>query len=143
MTIFQAEEYDPRKARRRKFILSTAAIVIVVVGMFAWVYRNWPEERIVSKFFTAVENKDFETAYGLWINDKDWKQKPPLARYSFNSFYQDWGPGGEWGLVKSFHIDGSKATGTGVVVLVTVNERKEQARLWVEKDKHTMTFSPY
>ena len=33
--------------------------------------------------------------------------------------------------------------GSGVIVVVTINERKEPARLWVEKRDKSLTFSPY
>jgi hypothetical protein len=122
------------------------AVAAIVIGVFAYLYRNWPEERVVGHFFTALVNKDFETAYGIWEHDPTWKQHPQnYPNYSFREFYNDWGPGGEWGIIKSFHIDGSAnpKAGSGVVVVVTINERKEPARIWVEKKDKTLTFSPY
>ena len=68
----------------------------------------------------------------------------PVSRH--NEFYRDWGPGGEWGLVKSHEIYGSatpKGGGSGVIVEAVVNERAEHARLWVQKDDKSLTFSPY
>ena len=90
-------------------------------------------------------NKDFETAYGIWLHDPNWKQHPQnYPNYSFREFYNDWGPGGEWGLINTYSIVGSDHPrgGSGVVVLVEVNGRAEKARLWVETKDRTMTFSP-
>jgi hypothetical protein len=149
MTIFEAPAYDPRKARRRKIIISVVVVVVLVLGTIAWIYRNWPEEHRVSKFFTALVNKDFETAYGIWIADPSWKNKPPLGRYPYADFYRDWGPSGEWGPIHSFKIDGSSrpsdknSSSNGVVVVVTVNERKEPATIFVDKSDHTLSFSPF
>ena len=68
---------------------------------------------------------------------------------------KDWGPGGEWGVIKSYHVDGSAVpkggNGTkfdvspsGIVVVVTVNERvADKAHIWVEKSDKTLGFSPY
>jgi hypothetical protein len=145
-TIFTAPEYDPRRGRRRRAIIATVVVVAVAIGILVYLYRNWPEERVVDHFFTALVNKDFETAYGIWLHDPNWKQHPQnYPNYSFREFYNDWGPGGEWGIIKSFHVDGSAnpKQGSGVVVVVTINERKEPARIWVEKKDKTLTFSPY
>jgi hypothetical protein len=146
MTIFQAPTYDPRRARRRNAIIAGVVILVLIIAALAWVYRNYPEERVVQKFFTALENKNYEKAYGIWQADPNWKQHPQnYPNYSFGDFYQDWGPGGEWGLIHSFRIDGSAnpKSGSGVVVVVTINDRKEQARIWVENKTKTLTFSPY
>jgi hypothetical protein len=145
-TIFTAPEYDPRREQRKRVILAAVVAAVIVVGVFAYLYRNWPEERVVDQFFTVLVNKDFETAYGIWLHDPTWKQHPQnYPNYSFREFYNDWGPGGEWGIIKNFHIDGSAnpKQGSGVVVVVTINERKEPARIWVEKKDKTLTFSPY
>ena len=150
MTIFQAEEYDFRKARRRKIIISVAVVVLLVLGTLALIYRNWPEERAVQHFMTALQNKDYKAAYGLWVADKDWQQHPKEhAQYPFDDFYRDWGPGGDWGVIHSFHVDGSTvpkdsySSSNGVVVAVTINERKEPASIWVTKKDHTLSFSPF
>ena len=145
-TIFTAPQYDPRRERRRRAIIAAVVVIIVVVGVLAYLYRNWPEERVVDHFFNALVNKDFENAYGIWVHDPNWKLHPQnYPNYPFREFYNDWGPGGEWGIIKSYRIDGSAnpKQGSGVVVVVTVNERKEPARMWVEKNDKTLTFSPY
>jgi hypothetical protein len=89
------------------------------------------------------------------MNDVDWKQHPDkYARYTFPDFYKDWGPGGEWGIIKSHSIDGTAVpkggnagafvSPSGVVVVVTVNERVgDKAHIWVEKSDKTLSFSPY
>jgi hypothetical protein len=145
-TIFTAPQYDPQRERRRRTILAAVIVAIIVVGVLAYLYRNWPEERVVDHFFSALVQKDFEKAYDIWVHDPSWKQHPQnYPNYSFREFYNDWGPGGEWGIIKSYRIEGSATPkqGSGVVVVVTVNERKEPARIWVEKKDKTLTFSPY
>ena len=144
-TIFTAPEYDPQRERRRRIKIAVVVAVVIVVGVFIYLFRNWPEERVVDHYFTALVNKDFEQAYGIWLHDPNWKQHTANPNYSFHDFYNDWGPGGEWGVIKSFHVDGSANPkgGSGVVVVVTVNDRKVQARIWVEKKDKTLTFSPY
>jgi len=112
-------------------------------------FRGRPafEEHVVEKFFSALQHQDYENAYGIWMHDPQWKQHPEkYSQYPFTEFYRDWGPGGEWGLVKSYKVYGSatpKGGGSGVIVEVIVNNRAEHARLWVQKSDKTLTFSPY
>ena len=145
-TIFTAPEFNPARDRRRRVVMVSVVAAVIVIAVLAYLYRNWPEERVVSHFFAALVNKDYERAYGIWLHDPGWKQHPQqYPNYPYNEFYRDWGPGGEWGLIRSFKIEGSANPkgGSGVVVVVTVNERKEKARIWVEKKDKTLTFSPY
>ena len=143
-TIFTAPEYDPRRERRKWIIVAVVISVVVLVGVCAYLYRNWPEEQVVNHFFQALQNKDYEKAYGIWLHDPNWKAHPQqYANYPYNDFYRDWGPGGDWGLIKTYHVDGSvtpRGGGTGVIVQVTVNGRAEKARVWVEKKNKTLTF---
>ncbi len=145
-TIFTAPQYDPRRERRKRIILVSILVAVAVIAALVYLYRNWPEEHVADQFFTALVNKDYERAYGIWMHDPDWKQHPQkYPNYPFGEFYNDWGPGGEWGIIRSFQIDGSASPkgGSGVVVVVTVNGRAEKARLWVERKDKTLTFSPY
>ena len=142
-----AKEYDPVRERRRKLRIWTAVSLVLVVAFLAWMFRFWPEERIVDHFFAALQQQQFEKAYGIWLHDPDWQQHPQqYAQYPYNEFYRDWGPGGEYGPIKSYRIYASgspKGGGSGVIVEVVVNERYEHARVWVEKKTKTLTFSPY
>jgi len=145
-TLFEAPPYDPKRERRRNSIIGLVVGAVIVIGVLGYLYRNLPYERVVDHFFAALENKDFEKAYGIWLNDPSWKQHPAAhANYSFHDFYVDWGPGGEWGIIREHHIVGSAApkAGSGVVVVVRVNNRAEEARIWVERKDRTLTFSPY
>ena len=146
MTLMDAPVYDPAPARRRRIKIGVGVFLLLLTSFLVWLYRYWPEEHAVDKFFTSVQNKDFETAYGLWMNDPTWKQHPQAhTKYPFNEFYTDWGPGGEWGLVKSHKIRASgecRGGGSGIVVEVIVNDRVTPARVWVEKSDKTLSYPP-
>jgi len=144
MTLLDAEQYDPRKIRRRRIQITVIVVSILVLAGLGWLYRNWPEEHIVDKFFDALQKQDYETAYGIYFHDRDFRQHlQKYAQYPYADFYRDWGPGGEWGLVKSHKIYGSAATDRGVIVEVIVNERAEHARMFVDKKDKTVTVYPY
>lgn len=145
-TLFEAPPYDPKRERRRNSIIGLIVGALLVIGVVGYLYRNLPYELVVDHFFSALEHKDFEKAYGIWLNDPNWKQNQARhTNYSFHDFYVDWGPGGEWGIIREHTIVGSAApkAGSGVVVVVRVNNRAEEARIWVERKDKTLTFSPY
>ena len=141
-----AKEFDEAGARRKKVRIATVVGVLLVLAFLAYQFRYWPEERLVDKFFAALERKDFETAYGLYMADPVWQQHPqqyPL--YPYNEFYRDWGPGGEWGLVKNYKIYATGECphgGSGVIVEVVVNQRAEHEQIYVQKKERTFSPSP-
>jgi hypothetical protein len=157
MTLFETKPYDPVAARKRRNRIIAIVAIVLVCAILAWNLRYYPEEHQVDKFFAALQQQQFEKAYGIWNNDADWKQHPDkyAKDYSFANFMQDWGPGGEWGIIKSYHIDGAvephggngtkfDVSSSGVVVAVTVNERvAKKASIWVEKADKTLSLSPY
>ena len=156
MTLFEAQPYDPAQARKRRIRIVSISAIVLLCLILAWNFRHYPQERIVDSFFAALQQQDYEKAYGIWNHDPDWKQHPEkYSQYGFQDFMKDWGPGGEWGLIKSYHVDGSAepkggngttfdVSSSGIVVVVTVNERVAQkAHVWVEKSDKTLGFSPY
>jgi hypothetical protein len=149
-TIFTARPYDPRKARRRWIAVLTGLGIILVFAVLFWIFRFWPEQRVVAGFFDALQQQNYEEAYGIWMADPDWKEHPEKhARYPFSEFHVDWGPGGEYGVIRSYRIEEARRPpggGSGVIVIVTVNERADpeaRARLWVEDHDRSLTYSPF
>ena len=141
-----APVYDPGPARRRRIKIGVGVFLLLLTTFLVWLYRYWPQEHLVDNFFTSIQNKDYDTAYGIWMNDPTWKQHPQQhPKYPFNEFYTDWGPGGEWGLVKTHRIRASgecRGGGSGIVVEVIVNDRVTPARVWVEKSDKTLSYPP-
>jgi hypothetical protein len=144
MTLLDAKQYDAGRDRRRRNVILFVVIVVLVLAWVGYHLRNHLERADVSHFFAALQRQDYETAYGIWFHDRNWRQHPQKYKYEFNEFYQDWGPGGEWGLIKSYHVDCSlsPSNGSGVIVQATVNGRAEHPYLWVQKSDKTLSFSP-
>ena len=143
MTLMDAQRFDEARARRRRALILSIFIAVILLGWLGFHLRNFPERHAVDKFFTALQNKDYETAYGIWWNDPQWRQHlPKYSNYPYNDFYRDWGPGGEWGLIKNHSVDCSIGTDSGVIVQTTVNQRAEHAYLYVTKADHALSFSP-
>lgn len=146
MTLLDAREYDAEKARKKRIRITSIIVVIVVVALLVWWFRFWPQQRLVNRFFESLQKQDFKAAYAIWMNDPNWAAHSDLhAKYPFGEFYRDWGPGGEWGLIKGYKVYGASTCpgpGTGVVVDVIVNDRTEHAQVWVEKSDNTLSFPP-
>ena len=146
MTLMDAKEYDEAGARRRKKLIIGMIGTLLVVGFLVYQLRYWPEQRLVEKFFSAVQKQEYESAYGLYMADPTWKQHPQQhSMYPYNEFYRDWGPGGEWGLVKSYKIYATGECpkgGSGVIVEVIVNNRAEHEQIYVQKKEKTFSPSP-
>ncbi len=145
-SLFDAKPYDFEKARRRRnLIITVISLAIIIGGLLFW-FRNWPYEHRVDRFFTALQEKNYEHAYAVWMNDDQWKQHPQqYARYGFNEFMTDWGPSGDWGVITSHHVDDAivpKGSTRGVIVVTTVNERKERSCVYVDKQDKTISFPP-
>ena len=138
MTLMDAPQPDLARERRRKIMVAALVVLVLLLASLAWMYRYWPEERVADKFFEALQKQDYPTAYGIY--------HPDPAKYPYNEFYRDWGPGGEWGLIKTYKIEASGtcpgSSGGGVVVQVIVNDRAKRARVWVQKSDKTLTDPP-
>ena len=161
MTLLDAKEPDQEQERRRRGRLT---IMLVVLGVLltlgplgfvlghGWWFWYWPDERIVSHFFDALQKQDYKTAYAIWQHDPEWQRHPDhkaIHDYPFNEFYQDWGPGGQWGVIKTAKIYGASKcppmgadTSSGIVVDVLVNDRVEHAQVWVQRSDRTLSYPP-
>jgi hypothetical protein len=160
MTLLDAQEPDPVRDRRQRVRITAAValvITVLVIGLLGfllghgWWFVYLPKEHVVDTFFSALRKQDFNTAYAIWMHDPNWPQHPgEHATYPFNEFYKDWGPGGQWGVIKTAKVYGaarcpslgSGTSGSGIVVDVIVNQRAEHAQVWVENSNHTLSFPP-
>ncbi len=146
MTLLDAREYDPARDRKRKMRIITGIVVLVVVLAVGWWFRYWPEERVVGHFFDALAEAGLQDGLRHMDAGSGWQKHPEQhAKYPFGDFYRDWGPGGEWGLIKTqkvFGASGCPGGGSGVVVDVVVNDRAQHAQVWVEKSDKTLSYPP-
>lgn len=150
MALMDAKEYDPRPAQRRNRIIATAVVVVLAVSVYLYLTRYDSEKKVINKFFQAIEQKDYEAAYGIYYADPDWKQHPEkYTSYTINQFKLDWGPQGEYGAITSHQVDCALeppkkdfVSPSGVIIVVTINNRAEPRSMWVEKKSRTITDSP-
>jgi hypothetical protein len=151
MGLMDAQEYDPRPAQRLWRAIGALVLLLLIAFVGWWFFRYWPEEHTVNKFFGALERQDFETAYGIYQGDPDWKQHPQkYTEYTLPQFKLDWGPSSDYGTITSHQIDCATEpkkqdfhASSGVIVVVIINKRSDPTSLWVEKKNKSITTSPW
>jgi hypothetical protein len=145
-----AKEYDPRPAQKRRKIIATVVVAVLAVAVYLYLTRYDSEKKVINKFFQAIEQKDYDAAYGIYYADPDWKQHPEkYTAYTINQFKLDWGPSGEYGTITSHKIDCALeppkkdfVSPSGVIIVVIINNLHDTRSMWVEKKSKTITDSP-
>jgi hypothetical protein len=133
MTLLDAKPSQPPRPIGRYILL---AAVILIVGAGAYIFfRNFPEERAISRFLTTLEQGKFQEAYNLW---------QPSKSYTYQDFLNNWGMQGDYGKVRSFKILGSRSKGPNtVIVTVTINGVQPPIDLLVDRETKGLAFSPF
>jgi hypothetical protein len=151
MTLMDAPQFNARRARLIRD-LSIAALVLVILGavggaLFAidypWQLWNWPADHRVNAFLDDVQSGNMQKAFADWNNDPDWQQHPQKYKlYDMNQFEKDWGPGSDYGVIKSHRIVVAKRVGNGTVMGVDINGGSTPIFLRVDNKSHEIGFSP-
>jgi hypothetical protein len=136
MTLLDSKPPTPPSGIR-KYIPLPLLVLIVAVIVVVVAYRLWdyPEERAVSHFLTAVEQGNYQEAYRLW---------QPSPSYSFDDFLRDWGERGDYGKIRSFDILNSKSKGSSTVIItVRINGVDPPLDLIVDRKRKGLAYSFY
>ena len=48
MTLFEAQPYDPARARKKRLVVLAIIGGVIAIGLLWWMFRFWPEERAVN-----------------------------------------------------------------------------------------------
>jgi hypothetical protein len=123
---------NPKVERWKKLLLIAVPLAAILGGYLYYEFKNYPEERAVSRFLQTLEQKNYEEAYRLW---------QPSQYYKMKDFLQDWGPDGVEGPINEFDVTASHAQGSGVIVDIRLNGQREIS-LWVERGDKSLSFPP-
>jgi hypothetical protein len=155
MSLMDAPAYDPK----RDLIIRNTAITVLATGFLlvvltlagyvaghGWLFTNLGYEHQANEFFTALEQHDYPKAFGIYNNDPAWQQHPQqYADYPLAKFTEDWttySPAHD--PIYAHHVDVSKSDGsgtfgTGIIVAVNVNHKKE-IFMYINRKDRTMTW---
>jgi hypothetical protein len=153
MTLLNAPEFDAKKEAARRNLLIGSAVVVLVLAIVAfagfalghgWFFLNLPAEHKVANLLSAVQDKDYARAYGIFYNDADWQQHPDKYKdYPLQRFTEDFTTESDWkGPINSYHVDFSKRDNTGVVVASTINGNTSLT-LKVQRSDGAISFFPF
>jgi hypothetical protein len=144
MTLLDAPVFNEARAKKRRNILIAVSVLVVILAGLTWWFWDLPQEHKVDQFFAAVEAQDFPKAFGIWNNDAKWQEHTDKYKvYPYGKFLVDWGPTGDYGVIKSHQIVMHLSRGSGVIIGVDVNGRKTPMFLWVERKAGTVGYSPF
>lgn len=124
---------DPSIEKVKRRLLIAIPVALALGGYGYWTFKNYAQEQHAERFFTALTQRKYEEAYQLW---------QPSRYYLMKDFLNDWGDKREGGPIRQYYIRRSRARGSGVILDVIVNNG-ETMRIWVEREKKNMSFSPY
>ena len=115
-----------------RYIVLGILILLVAEGLY-FSFRNYPEERAVTRFLTTLEQGKFQEAYRLW---------QPSPSYSFQDFLHDWGIQGDYGKIREFQILGTKSKGSSLVIVTTkVNNVDPPLDIVVDRKTKGLSYS--
>ncbi len=133
------DNYGAGEEQREKLIKRVALATLVVViaaGVLYFIFKNYRQERQVKNFIALLERGDYKAAYALWgCTDAN-----PCRDYPFNEFMKDWGPQSPHSDPKVLHITKSRSCGSGVII--TLDGKNQEDKLWVQRSDLTIGFSP-
>jgi hypothetical protein len=134
--IFDAKPPKPKKGILKYLPLPLLILIVVAVGLLLYLsFRNYPEEKVIEHFLTAVEQGNYRKAYDIW---------QPSPTYSYQNFLHDWGPQGDYGKVREFNIISAEAKGhQSVIVTVRINNESPALNLVVDRKSKGIAYSPF
>jgi hypothetical protein len=139
---------EPQSKVRRYVVTGLVFLILFALGLW-WIFRFYPEKKVVTEFLDAVVAGNLEKAYKIW---------QPSTSYTYQTFLEDWSPSGFYGPVKSYQIEAMQKPkdGSGVIIVVGVSpaekfpapvdaagqRRIKEVRLWVEFRDKSISFAP-
>jgi hypothetical protein len=124
---------QPPKPRKTWKYLGPALLILIAGVLLAILFRNYPEERAVSRFLTALQQGNYQEAYRLW---------QPAPSYSYQDFLRGWGAEGDYGKIREFKILQSRSKGSyTVIVTVKINNIDPPLELAVDRRTKGLAYS--
>lgn len=132
MTLMDAQ-LPKRHGVFRRFLFLWIALAVVFGSILYIRFRNYSEERAVSKFLTTLQQGKYREAYQLW---------QPSSSYTYEDFLRGWGEMGDYGKIREYAILGSRSKGSAtVIVAVRINNVDPPIELLVDRKTRGLAYS--
>ena len=134
------DAYGEGVERRHRIIkiLLLSLLGLLILGALAWWrFRNFREDQALDRFFQALRNRDYKTAYASW----GCTVEQPCRDYSYEKFLEDWGPKSPHADVAAMQITDTKSCSTGVIKFVKFPT--DEVELWVDRNTKNLGFAPW
>jgi hypothetical protein len=128
-----AGEQSARRGLMIKRTVVSVLIVVVVVTIGYYALRTRSQEHVVQEFLQDLQRKDYQTAYKLWGDNRD---------YPFNKFNEDWGPSSPYANSADLKVQHVDFCDTGVVFNVSY-PKQDELGLWVDRATNVIGFAPW
>lgn len=131
---------DAKRERIVKRIVACTAVA-AILGVAGWFFfRDFREQQQVRRFFTLLEEKDYDGAYRLWGCDP----ANPCRDYTKEKFLEDWGPKGVYTRKSGLRFEEKRSCETGIIQYVGYGESEDDiVHLYVQRSGLTMSFAPW
>jgi hypothetical protein len=131
-------EAQGRRAKTLKWLVLTAAVLLIASGFAYFQFRDYTEERKVRVFLQHLRDKDYKAAYALWgCTDAN-----PCSQYPYEEFMKDWGPASPYSAAERAHVSGMKSCDSGIIQWVRFPAQPD-VLLWVDRETETLSFAPW
>jgi len=131
MTLLDAK--PPGPPRKIGKVVGLCLAIALISGLLYLLFRNYPAERRVDHFLTALEQGKYQEAYRIW---------QPAPTYTYENFLHDWGDQGDYGKIREFNVLGSRSKGSDtVIVTVRINNVDPPLELLVDRKTKGLAFS--
>lgn len=131
MTLLDAKPPQPPTKVWKPVLL---VLGVVLIGVVVYLnFRDYPEERAVTRFLTTLQQGNYQEGYKLW---------QPSPSYSYSDFLHDWGEQGDYGKIREFEVLGSRSKGAEtVIVTVKINSVQPPLELAVDRQTKGLAYS--
>jgi len=134
MTMTLMDAQPPKRHGVLRRYLPLWIVLALALGSILFIrFRNYSEERAVSKFLTTLQEGKYREAYQLW---------QPSPSYTYEDFLRGWGEMGDYGKTREFEILGSRSKGSAtVIVTVRINSVEPPIELLVDRKTKGLAYS--
>jgi hypothetical protein len=133
------DTYGVAERRRRRWIkwIVLGVLAVGISGSWSYLYfRTWTQEQTLKRFFTTLENKDFQGAYKMWCPTANSCKYNP-----FEMFEKDWGPATPYSHGSAAKVDNVDYCGESVVFNVSY-PNADPLVLVVKRETNVISFAP-